>query len=189
MILLIDNYDPYMSAFYRYITEEYSWVDVIRNDEKTAEEIISLRPEALIIGSGAGTVQDTGVCREVIMQCLGRIPVLGVGLGSEILGECIGLSFKDMPCPSGKMYNIGFDKDCSLFRLVTDILPCMCNIARAVNTDSLQDDVKITVRDEYGRNIGFACEEKKAYGIPVYPAFIGAEGKRILYNFISLINN
>lgn len=189
MILLIDNYDPYMSAFYRYITEECSCTEIIRNDEKTAEEIISLRPEALIIGSGAGTVQDTGVCRDVIMECLGRIPVLGVGLGSEILGECLGLSFKDSPCPPGRFYNTGFDTSCRLFRSAADILPCMCNITRSVNADSLKDDVRIIMRDEYGRDTGFACEEKKAYGIPVYPAFIGAEGKRILYNFISLIKN
>lgn len=186
MILLIDNYDPNMREFYKYISEEYSDIHVIRNDQLTCEDILNLSPQAVIIGSGNGAVQDTGICRDILSAIHGRIPVLCIGLGAEVLGECLGITFISRDLPLKKVFNTGFDTSCRLFSGIPAVIPCIGETDRTPEA-AFPDNISLAARDEFGRCIAFADNEKNAYGMVFYPNVFGESGKTILRNFISII--
>ena len=88
MILLIDNYDSFSYNLYQLIGAINPEIKVIRNDELTAEEIEALKPEAIILSPGPGRPQDAGCCIEVVQKLGGKIPILGVCLGHQVIWSC-----------------------------------------------------------------------------------------------------
>lgn len=90
MILVIDNYDSFTWNLVQYLGELGSTPEVVRNDEITAEEVEERRPSGIVISPGPGRPKDAGVSREVIRRCSGKIPILGVCLGHECVGEVFG---------------------------------------------------------------------------------------------------
>ena len=85
MILLIDNYDSFSYNLYQLIGAINPEIKVIRNDELTAEEIEALKPEAIILSPGPGRPQNAGCCIEVVQKLGGKIPILGVCLGHQVI--------------------------------------------------------------------------------------------------------
>lgn len=187
-MLLIDNFDTRMSMFYKYISEEYADVKIVRNDEMLPEELLAMNPKAVIITSGAGTVKDMGICAEVIKKLDPEIPLLGIGLGAQLIGECFGASFKRMSASAPGMYNTGFDTYCNIFMGIDKVIPCTENVTLPMLAEPIPEQLYITARDEYGRVISFAHKERSAFGLQVYPSsFSGDAGKKIVRNFIDLI--
>ncbi len=187
-MLLIDNFDTRMSMFYKYISEEYADVKIVRNDEMLPEELLAMNPKAVIIASGVGTVKDMGICADVVKQLDPEIPLLGIGLGAQLIGECFGASFKKMSAPVGRAYNTGFDTYCNLFMGLDQVTACMETVTLPMLSEPIPEQLYITARDEYGRVISFAHKERSAFGLHVYPsAFAGDTGKKIIRNFIDLI--
>ena len=90
MILLIDNYDSFSYNLYQLIGAINPEIKVIRNDELTAEEIEALKPGAIILSPGPGRPQDAGCCIEVVQKLGGKIPILGVCLGHQVICEAYG---------------------------------------------------------------------------------------------------
>ncbi len=90
MILLIDNYDSFTYNLYQYLGELGAEVKVVRHDELTAEEALSLRPEAIVISPGPGDPDQAGISLDVIRRAAGRVAVLGVCLGHQALGQAFG---------------------------------------------------------------------------------------------------
>ena len=90
MILLIDNYDSFSYNLYQLIGAINPEIKVIRNDELTAEEIEALKPEAIILSPGPGRPRDAGCCIEVVQKLGGKIPILGVCLGHQVICEAYG---------------------------------------------------------------------------------------------------
>ena len=90
MILLLDNYDSFTYNLYQYLGELGAEVTVVRNDEMSADEVLGLRPQAVVISPGPGTPDQAGVSLDLIRRCTGRIPLLGVCLGHQALGQAFG---------------------------------------------------------------------------------------------------
>ena len=90
MILLIDNYDSFVYNLYQFLAVEDPDVRLVRNDRITPEEALSMEPDAIVISPGPGKPSDAGVCIELIRQLKGRIPILGVCLGHQAIGEAFG---------------------------------------------------------------------------------------------------
>lgn len=90
MILMIDNYDSFTYNLYQYIGKFYSDIMVKRNDEITLEEIESLAPQAIVISPGPGYPASAGISIAVIQKFSGTIPILGVCLGHQAIGEAFG---------------------------------------------------------------------------------------------------
>ncbi len=90
MILLIDNYDSFSYNLYQLTGSINSDIRVIRNDEKTIEEIEALQPEAIILSPGPGKPCNAGICNEAAKYFGGRIPILGVCLGHQVICEAFG---------------------------------------------------------------------------------------------------
>ncbi|GAB2190448.1 anthranilate synthase component II [Sessilibacter sp. MAH2] len=90
MILMIDNYDSFTYNVVQYLAELDADVKVIRNDELTLEQIIELNPEKIVISPGPGNPDEAGVSIEVIKSLAGKIPILGVCLGHQSIGQAYG---------------------------------------------------------------------------------------------------
>ena len=90
MILLIDNYDSFTYNIYQYVGELHPHIKAVRNDEITIEEIQQMAPEAIIISPGPGYPKTAGISEEVIRQFSGKIPILGICLGHQAIGEVFG---------------------------------------------------------------------------------------------------
>lgn len=187
MILLIDNFDPHMREFYKYISSEHSDITVIRNDECLPDEVMAMQPDAVIIGSGVGNVEDTGICKSIIENISSNIPLLAFGLGAEVLANCLGASYINTPVQGDTIYNISFDKSCSIFKSLSDVVPCASNIKRTMNMMLRPENIIITAQDQYGRCIAFKDAGRNAFGICTYPVFLNDSEKSIIHDFISLI--
>jgi len=90
VILVIDNYDSFTWNLVQYLGELGSTSEVARNDEITAEEVEKRRPSGIVISPGPGRPKDAGVSCEVIRRCSGKMPILGVCLGHQCIGEVFG---------------------------------------------------------------------------------------------------
>ena len=90
MLLLLDNYDSFTYNLYQYLGELGADTRVVRNDELTAEEALALGPERIVISPGPGTPDQSGITLELIRRAAGRVPLLGVCLGHQALGQAFG---------------------------------------------------------------------------------------------------
>src|SRR5215469_14106035 len=90
MILLIDNYDSFTYNLFHYLGELGAEVIVKRNDELTADEALALKPEAIVLSPGPCTPNEAGICLEVIKKAAGQVPILGVCLGHQAIGQVYG---------------------------------------------------------------------------------------------------
>lgn len=118
MILLIDNYDSFTYNLYQQIASFYSDVQVIRNDQKSVQEIQNLRPKAIIISPGPGVPEKAGVCVELIQKLGPTIPILGVCLGLQAIVYAYGGAIIQAPtCVHGKSCQI-FHRRLGLFEQV-----------------------------------------------------------------------
>ena len=90
MILLIDNYDSFTYNLYQMIAQLDKTVQVVRNDKISIEDILKMKPQAIILSPGPGHPREAGICIEVIKQLSGQIPILGVCLGHQAIVEAFG---------------------------------------------------------------------------------------------------
>ena len=98
MILLIDNYDSFVYNLYQFIAETGQQVKTVRNDRITPEEVLEMRPDAVVISPGPGKPADAGICEELIRKAAGKISLLGVCLGHQAIADPGGqISFSGGP--------------------------------------------------------------------------------------------
>ena len=90
MILLIDNYDSFSYNLYQVVGSLDPSIEVIRNDDKTVAEIEAMAPDAIILSPGPGRPKDAGVIEDVVRELGGKIPILGICLGHQAIGEALG---------------------------------------------------------------------------------------------------
>src|SRR5437879_5356642 len=90
MVVMLDNYDSFTYNLYQYLGELGAEIRVLRNDEMTAEEALALRPEWIVISPGPGTPDQAGISLELVRLAAGRVPLLGVCLGHQALGQAFG---------------------------------------------------------------------------------------------------
>jgi anthranilate synthase component 2 len=90
MILLIDNYDSFTWNLYHYLGDLGANTEVIRNDALTADEAIAMQPEAIVLSPGPCTPNEAGICLELVEKAAGKIPLMGVCLGHQAIGQAFG---------------------------------------------------------------------------------------------------
>ena len=107
MLLLIDNYDSFTYNLFHYLGELGAQVRVVRNDEISAAEALGLKPEGIVLSPGPCTPNEAGICLDVIKQAGGRMPILGVCLGHQAIGQVYGGKVVRAPEPMhGKLSRV-----------------------------------------------------------------------------------
>ena len=186
MTLLIDNYDSFSYNLYQYVGEIDPDVTVIRNDEKSVEEIVAMKPDAIILSPGPGRPEDAGVIIDVVKALGGQIPILGVCLGHQAIcaayGGTITYASRLM---HGKQSTVLLDRSCPLFRGC----PQETTVARyhslAADPDSMPDELVVTAVTTEDEIMAVMHREKPVYGLQFHPeSVLTPSGKTMLRNFI-----
>jgi anthranilate synthase/aminodeoxychorismate synthase-like glutamine amidotransferase len=185
-ILLIDNYDSFTYNLYQYLGELDADVRVARNDALTIDEALGSGPRAIVISPGPGTPDDAGISLELIRRAAGRVPVLGVCLGHQALGQAFG--GKVVRAPSlmhGKTSEIHHDG-----RSVFAGLPRPFTATRyhslVVARETVPDCLEVSAWTEDGVVMGLRHREHALEGVQFHPeSILTGAGKDLLRNFLS----
>ena len=186
MILFLDNYDSFTYNLVQRIGRLYPEIRVVRNDEMTAEEIGRLSPRAIVISPGPGFPRDAGVSVEAIRRFSGKIPILGICLGHQCIGEAFG--GKTVPAPRlmhGKSSEIRVDGACPLFRGLPEAVTAARYHSLILDPQTLPACLSVVAKDEDGQIMGVQHKTDPTFGLQFHPeSVLTASGDRILYQFL-----
>ena len=186
MLLLIDNYDSFTYNLYQYFTELGADVLVRRNDEITLDEIERLAPERIVISPGPGNPDDAGVSVDIIRSFGTRLPLLGVCLGHQCIGQAFGgrVVHADqlMHGKSSLVYHDG--------KSVMNGLPTPFEAIRyhslVVDRSSLPDCLEVTAQTATGTIMGLRHRNYPIHGVQFHPeSIMTVVGKDLLRNFLN----
>ncbi len=187
MIMIIDNYDSFTYNLYQYVGEMDGDVEVYRNDALTVGQVAARKPDRIIISPGPGFPAAAGISIEVVRELGACIPILGVCLGHQGIGEAYGGRVVHAPeLMHGKASEIELLPDCALF----EGLPAKITAGRyhslVVERETLPKALKITAMSGDGEIMGLKHEKFPVYGIQFHPeSILTPEGKVILKNFLN----
>ncbi|MGH7074413.1 MAG: anthranilate synthase component II [Stellaceae bacterium] len=186
MFLLIDNYDSFTYNLWHYLGELGAEVTVRRNDALSVVEALQMNPEGLVISPGPGTPDRAGICIELVREAAG-IPILGVCLGLQVIGESLGGSVVRAPTPMhGKVSTIRHDGT-GVFAGLPSPFPATRYHSLTVDGDTLPPSLRVTATSEDGVVMGLAHRELPIHGVQFHPESIAsAHGHRLLQNFLTL---
>jgi len=169
-VLIIDNYDSFTYNLYQYIGTIRPDVVVIRNDKITPAQIAAEKPSHIVISPGPGFPKDAGVSEAVISQVSLGIPVLGVCLGHQAIGECFGGSVVHAArLMHGKTSPVFLNKSCPLFSALPDMIHAGRYHSLIVDRASLPDSLMITAETNEGEIMGLMHKEYPIFGIQFHP--------------------
>ncbi len=186
MILLIDNYDSFTYNLYQYLSELGARVEVARNDEITVEEAEALRPEKVVISPGPCTPREAGISVELIRRLGPRVPILGVCLGHQ----CIGEAFGGRVVRADELYHgktsLIYHDGRGVFRGVPNPFRAIRYHSLVVAPDGLPACLEVTARTERGLIMGLRHRRFPVEGVQFHPESVMTEhGKTILKNFLA----
>lgn len=185
MILLIDNYDSFVFNLARYVGELGFERKVIRNDRIDLEEISRLQPSHIIISPGPCDPNTAGISLAAIKEFGPTIPILGVCLGHQAIGQVYGGKVVRAKKPMhGKTSQIKHNED-GLFYGVTNPLKVARYHSLIVSSDGLPSDLIITAQSDEGEIMGLKHSKYPVYGIQFHPeSIITEQGYKLLSNFL-----
>jgi len=188
VLLVIDNYDSFTYNLVQYLGELGEDIVVRRNNEVTVEEIeSSLRPNRIVISPGPGTPDGAGVSIRVIETFAGRLPILGVCLGHQAIGQVFGGRVVRAPKVfHGKSSEIQHDEK-TIFAGLTASFKAGRYHSLIVDPDGLPSCLEVSATTRDGIIMGLRHREMKIEGVQFHPeSIMTTEGKKLLANFLSL---
>ena len=188
-IVLLDNYDSFTYNLLHYIGELGAEVAVYRNDKVTVDELAELKPDGIVISPGPGTPQQSGICLDLIKKLSGKIPLFGVCLGQQAMGEAFGGKVVRAPAPMhGKVSDIYHEG-----RTVFKGLPIPFKATRyhslVVERSSLPECLEITaITADDGLIMGLSHKQHNTHGVQFHPESIASEyGHELIKNFLDTL--
>jgi anthranilate synthase/aminodeoxychorismate synthase-like glutamine amidotransferase len=185
MILLIDNYDSFTFNIEQYLGELGQKVKVIRNDKITTVQIAKMKPTAIVLSPGPGNPDEAGVTLETIKVFAGKIPILGVCLGHQAIGQVFGGKVKRAPkMMHGKTSIIKHDGK-GVFKGLPNPIEVTRYHSLHVELESLPSSLKITATTDDGIVMGLRHKKFMVEGVQFHPESYRTEhGHRMLENFL-----
>ncbi len=188
MILLIDNYDSFTFNLVHYLGEIGAQTEVVRNDALTVEEALAMEPEAIVLSPGPCTPTEAGICVDLIRAAAGRVPIFGVCLGHQSIGQAFGGRIVRAPeLMHGKTSPILHDGD-GVFATLPSPFEATRYHSLIVEEESLPEDLVVTARSPDGLIMGLRHREHEIHGVQFHPESIASQhGHDILRNFLKRI--
>ncbi len=187
MLVVIDNYDSFTYNLVQYFGELGVELKVLRNDVVSVEELRDLKPSRICVSPGPCTPNEAGISCEVIKSFGGEIPIFGVCLGHQSIGQVYGgevVRAKELM--HGKTSMIHHDGD-SVFKGLTNPFEATRYHSLIVKKESLPDCLEVTAWTEDGIIMGLKHKELNVHGVQFHPESILTDsGKQILQNFLNL---
>jgi len=187
MILLIDNYDSFTYNLFHYLGELGADVRVVRNDEISAAEALGMKPDGIVLSPGPCTPNEAGICLDVISRANGAMPILGVCLGHQAIGQAYGGTVVRAPEPMhgklSRMHHTGK----SVFRgLNNDFLATRYH-SLTIDPPSMPASLDVTATSEDGVIQGVMHKSHPVHGVQFHPESIASEnGHALLANFLQI---
>ncbi len=187
MLLLIDNYDSFTYNLVHYLGELGAEAKVTRNDEITAAQAFAMNPSAIVMSPGPCDPDSAGICLELVETAPPDLPILGVCLGHQAIGQaCGGEVVRCHEILHGKVSAITHTGR-GLFKGLPQGFSVTRYHSLAVKPESLPDCLEVTARSQSGVIMGLAHKSRPVYGVQFHPESIASEhGHALLKNFLEL---
>ncbi len=187
MLLLIDNYDSFTYNLVHYLGELGAETEVVRNDQITVDEALARRPQAIVLSPGPCTPNEAGICLDLIAKAGPSVPVLGVCLGHQAIGQAFGGKVIRAPAPMhGKLSTISTQGK-GLFANIERRFEVTRYHSLTIERGSLPDCLEITAETDDGIIMGVQHKSRPVHGVQFHPESIASEhGHDILANFLTL---
>lgn len=188
MLLVIDNYDSFTYNLVQYLGELGAAMEVRRNDEVTLDEIETrLKPERILISPGPGTPDDAGISLEILGRFAGRVPILGVCLGHQAIGQAFGGKVIRAPVPvHGKPVAIRHDGKTIFKNLEADFQAGRYH-SLIVERATLPDCLEISAESPDGLIMAMRHKTHQIEGVQFHPeSILTTAGKKLLQNFLEI---
>lgn len=185
MLLLIDNYDSFTYNLFHYLGELGAEIDVRRNDALTVQEALAQAPQGIVISPGPCDPDRAGICLELIEQAAGRVPLLGVCLGHQAIGQTFGGKVVRAPQPEhGKVSTISHDGR-GLFAGLPSPFRATRYHSLMVDREGWPACLRVTAESEDGVVQGLRHRDLPIFGVQFHPESIATEhGHALLRNFL-----
>jgi anthranilate synthase component 2 len=186
MIILIDNYDSFTWNLYHYLGDLGAETQVHRNDKISVGQVLSARPEAIVISPGPGQPRDAGIIIDLVKQAAGTVPIFGVCLGLQAIGEAFGGDVVRAPMQMhGKVSGIAHQNKGVFQNLPQDFSATRYH-SLVVDKDTLPDCLEVTAETD-GLIMGLQHKSHAVHGVQFHPESIASEhGHAILKNFLDM---
>jgi anthranilate synthase/aminodeoxychorismate synthase-like glutamine amidotransferase len=186
MILLIDNYDSFTFNLVHFLGDLGARCDVRRNDSLSVEEALALDPEAIVLSPGPCTPSEAGICVPLLRAAAGRVPVLGVCLGHQAIGQAFGGVVKRAPVPMhGKVSPISHENK-GVFAGLPNPFEATRYHSLIVERETLPEALEITAETQDGLVMGLRHRRFPIHGVQFHPESIASRGGHaILANFLA----
>jgi anthranilate synthase component II len=187
MILLIDNYDSFTFNLVHFLGDLGAEVRVHRNDKITTAAVAVAGPEAIVLSPGPCTPREAGICLDLIAAVSGSIPILGVCLGHQAIGDAFGGKVVRAPAPvHGKLSEIRHSGS-GIFHGINAPFQATRYHSLVVERDSLPDELTVTADTADGLIMGLAHKTLPVHGVQFHPESIASEhGHTLLRNFLDI---
>ncbi|SCP96636.1 anthranilate synthase component II [Anaerobium acetethylicum] len=186
MILIIDNYDSFTYNLYQYIGVFDKDIRVVRNDKVTIEEIEAMKPDKIVISPGPKSPKDAGICIELIRHFYDKLPILGICLGHQCIGEAMGAEItyaKELF--HGKQSLVEHDGS-SIFYGIHSPIKVARYHSLAVDPATLPDTMRVIAKTDDGEIMAMRHRDYPVVGLQFHPESVYTEhGKRLIENFVN----
>ena len=185
-VLLIDNYDSFTYNLYHYLETQKCKVDVIRNDKISSKQIIKKKYKKIVISPGPGNPDQAGNCLKIVKDLFKKIPILGVCLGHQIIGQVFGANIVNArKLMHGKTSKILHNKT-GIFKGVKNNLVGTRYHSLIIDKKTFSEDLEITAETADGIIMGIQHKKYNLHGVQFHPESIKTPiGIKILKNFIN----
>lgn len=186
MILLIDNYDSFTWNLYHYLGELGADTEVVRNDAIGADEAIAMKPQAIVLSPGPCTPNEAGICLDLVEKAAGKIPMMGVCLGHQSIGQAFGGTVvRAQQLMHGKLSEV-ITTGKGLFEGLPETFKATRYHSLIVERGSLPDCLEVTASTG-DIVMGLQHTDLNVHGVQFHPESIASEhGHAILRNFLKL---
>ncbi len=186
-IILIDNYDSFTFNLYHYLSSLKVKVDVIRNDQITSNEILKRKYNKIVISPGPGNPDQSGNCLKIVKSLYKKIPILGVCLGHQIIGQVFGSKIvQAKKLMHGKTSKI-ISKKLGILKNLPKSFEATRYHSLIIDKKTLSKHLEITAESKDGLVMGIQHKKYNVHGVQFHPESIKTKlGIKILKNFIRL---
>lgn len=184
MILMIDNYDSFTYNLVQYLGELGADLKVFRNDKTSIDEIKKLAPDQIVISPGPCTPNEAGISMDIIKDLSGTVPILGVCLGHQAVGQAFGGRIVRTKPVHGKTSDI-YHNEKGIFQGIKNPFTATRYHSLIIDRDSIPSCLEITAETEDGIVMGIKHKDYSVYGVQFHPeSILTGEGMKILQNFL-----
>lgn len=187
MIVLIDNYDSFAFNLVHYFGELGAQVEVHRNDKVTTDAVMAADPDAIVLSPGPCTPKEAGICLDLIAAASSSVPILGVCLGHQAIGDAFGGKVVRAPVPvHGKLSEIRH-RGAGVFRGINAPFKATRYHSLVVERNTMPSELAVTAETDDGLVMGLAHNRLPVHGVQFHPESIASEhGHLMLKNFLEI---